>query len=507
LYVKWIDQLPNRIVEKMAISFSINTTNKGLWRTLANNEYEDSMQPISEIIDNSIAAKSTLIKITIDFDKNYGSIEDNGVGFPTKSEDLSRCFTYSPDVRFQTDLNEHGCGLKSSLAILDPHDSAWKITWKNGGKIYKVEAPYARPEHSAIEVNLWPGTIQDPTGTFIEFPIQKIQFQSLYEKKNTSMANVLPKLRDELSQYWMKHPRMVSGILKMYLNDEHITPFIVPHDDTNYVTSVKNFSGTLTSGAKVEGSHYVLAKHIPNSWFRKTINHNGIYMFKNGRIIQKVNSGSLYRQITGTDTNTNLNGNIVIMNVSGKPDALPITVPTKNKFKPSHNPLFDELITFLKKEINFEVTCEVKKSEEELVKKFETVRTKAFKNARGIKHQFLVKEQLNFKGDNLNSPQIDAVEIINNVAMIYEAKRENKVALCHLSQLYSNWILSIDAVKEQYPEVDEVVPVLIINTNEGEYTLPEGLKSKIRKLHEVSKYGFPIEVRNYENDEIFKFEV
>jgi hypothetical protein len=228
-------------------------------------------------------------------------------------------------------------------------------------------------------------------------------------------------------------------------------------------------------------------------------------MFKNGRIIQKVNSGSLYKQITGADTNTALNGNIVIVNVSGKPEALPITVPTKNKFKPSHNPLLDELIILLRKEIKFEVTCETKKSEEELVKKFETIRTKAFKNARGIKHQFLVKEQLNFKGDNLNSPQIDAIEIINDTAIIYEAKRENKVALCHLSQLYSNWILSIDAIKEQYPEVDEIVPILIINTNEGEYIVPDGLKAKIKKLHETSKYGFPIEVRNYDNDEIFKF--
>jgi hypothetical protein len=492
--------------QKMStISFDINTTNKGLWRTLANNEYEDSMQPISEIIDNAIAAKATIIKIHIDFDKTYGYIEDNGHGFPTNAEDLSRCFTYSPDSRVQTDLNEHGCGLKSSLAILDPHDKDWRVTWKTNGKIYQVAAPYSKPKHFAIEISEWNGTIKDSTGSLIEFPIQKEQLSSLYQKKGTSMSNVLPKLRDELSHYWMKHPRVMNGTVKLYLNEEHVVPFIVPHDDTNYVTSVKNFSGTLSSGAKVEGSHYVLAQHIPNSWFRKSINHNGIYMFKNGRIIQKVNSGSLYKQITGADTNTALNGNIVIVNVSGKPEALPITVPTKNKFKPSHNPLLDELIILLRKEIKFEVTCETKKSEEELVKKFETIRTKAFKNARGIKHQFLVKEQLNFKGDNLNSPQIDAIEIINDTAIIYEAKRENKVALCHLSQLYSNWILSIDAIKEQYPEVDEIVPILIINTNEGEYIVPDGLKAKIKKLHETSKYGFPIEVRNYDNDEIFKF--
>jgi len=93
-----------------SIPFTVNTTNKGLWRTLANNEYEDSMQPITEIIDNSLAAESTVIKITVNFETNRGSIEDNGKGFPVTPEELSRCFTYSPDKRVQTNLNEHGCG-------------------------------------------------------------------------------------------------------------------------------------------------------------------------------------------------------------------------------------------------------------------------------------------------------------------------------------------------------------------------------------------------------------
>ena len=491
----------------MAIPFNINTTNKGLWRTLANNEYEDSMQPISEIIDNSIAAKSTLIKITIDFDKNCGSIEDNGHGFPINSEELSRCFTYSPDTRVQTDLNEHGCGLKSSLAILDPHDTSWRIAWKTGGKIYKVEAPYTKADHSAVSVEHWPGVIQDQSGTLIEFPIQKNQFSSLYQKKGTSMTNVLPKLKAELSQYWMKHPRIMGGIVTLYLNDEIVEPFSVPHDDMNYIKSVKNFSGTLSSGAKVDGSHYVLAQHIPNSWFRKSINHNGMYIFKNGRIIQKVTNGELYKQITGTDTNTTLNGNIAIVNISGKQKDLPITVPTKNKFKPSNNPLFNEVIELLRREIKFEITCDVKESEESLMKKFENIRGNAFASEEEMSYKFLLKEQLNFKEDNLNSPQIDAIEIINNKAIVYEAKRENKVALSHLSQLYSNWILSIDAIKEQNPTVEKVVPVLIIHANKAEYSLPEGLKAKIRKLHENSKVGFPIEVRNYDNAEIFKFKV
>lgn len=486
-----------------SIPFNVNTTNKGLWRTLANNEYEDSMQPISEIVDNSFAAESTLIKITLDFDKNRGSVEDNGKGFPVTPDELSRCFTYSPDTRVQTSLNEHGCGLKSSLAILDPLDETWAIAWKNQ-KMYQVRAPYSSMTHSAKEINNWPGKITDKTGTLIEFPVQRKQFTSLYSKKGTSMANVMSKIKEELSQYWMRYPKFANGIIKMYMNDEQIIPFVVPHDDTNYVSSVKNFSCTLSSGAKLDGSHYVIAQHIPNSWFRKTITANGIYMFKNGRMIQKVTSGSLYKQITQLDVNTTLNGNIAVVNVYGEQKDLPITVPTKNKFKPSHNPIFDEVIKILQKEIKFEATVEKHESEESLLSKFEKTRSDAF-GSEDFDYKFILKEHFKFNEDNLNSPQLDALEIIDKKAIVYEAKRENKVALQHINQLYCNWILSIDAIREKYVNIDKVIPVLIINTERDGYILTDGLKTKIKKLSDNSKVGFPIEIRNYENAELYKF--
>ena len=486
-----------------SIPFTVNTTNKGLWRTLANNEYEDSMQPITEIIDNSFAAESTVIKITLDFENSRGSVEDNGKGFPVTPEELSRCFTYSPDTRVQTNLNEHGCGLKSSLAILDPLDETWGIAWKNQ-KIFQVRAPYSSMTHNAKEIDNWPGNITDKTGTLIEFPVQKKQFSSLYSKKGTSMANVMTKIKEELSQYWMRYPKFAKGIIKMYLNEEQIIPFVVPHDDTNYVSSVKNFSCTLSSGAKLEGSHYVIAQHIPNSWFRKTITANGIYMFKNGRMIQKVTSGSLYKQITQLDVNTTLNGNIAVVNVYGEQKDLPITVPTKNKFKPSHNPIFDEVIKILQKEIKFEATVEKHESEESLLSKFEKTRSDAF-GSEDFDYTFILKEQFKFNEDNLNSPQLDAIEIINKKAIVYEAKRENKVALQHINQLYCNWILSIDAIREKYVNVEKVIPVLIIHTEKDGYVLTESLKTKIKKLSDNSKVGFPIEIRNYENAELYKF--
>ena len=490
----------------MSIHFTINTTNKGLWRTLANNEYDDSVQPILEILDNSIAAKSTVIKITIDFDGNRGSIEDNGIGFPSDSEGLSRCFTYSPEIRVQTDLNEHGCGLKSSIAILDPMDESWKITWKNS-KIYQVKAPYSIVSHSAVSIDEWPGTIHEKTGSLIEFPIKKEQFSSLYTHKKSKMLNenVLLKLKEELSQIWMKMPQIANGTIKMFLNEEPIEPFKFPHDDTNYVENVTNLKHELTLGGKIEITHYNILKHIPNSWFKFAESATGFYIYKNGRLIQKVVSGLLFKTLTGREVDNHYSGNIVIVNLIGKQEQLPITVPTKNKFKPTSNPIFDEVIEFIQDKVKLKSSHKKLDSEEKLLDRFKTIRANGFASEDDIDYKFLLKEQLTFKGDNLNSPQIDAIEIINKKAIVYEAKRENKVALCHISQLYSNWILSVDAIKQQYTNVEKIVPVLIINAMKEDCIISDGMKAKIKKLHENSKTGFPMEVRNYDNSEIYKF--
>jgi hypothetical protein len=490
----------------MSIPFSINTTNKGLWRTLANNAYEDAMQPISEILDNSIAAKATVIKINIDFDKGYGSIEDNGHGFPSDSEGLSRCFTYSPDIRVQTDLNEHGCGLKSSLAILDPIDESWKVTWKNS-KIYQVKAPYSIASHSASCIEEWPGTIHEKTGTLIEFPIKKDQFKSLYTKKQSKMDPkiVLSKLKEELSQIWMKMPQISTGSIKIYLNEEIIEPFKFPHEDNNYVDSHKNLSHTLKDGGKLEITHYNILKTIPNSWFKYSETSTGFYMYKNGRLIQKIISGALYEKLSGHVVDNHYSGNIVIVNITGKQEQLPITVPTKNKFKPTDNIIFDEVIAFIQEKVEMKLTKVKPKSEEQLMEKFQNLRERNFASEEDTYYKFLLKEQLTFKEDNLNSPQIDAIEIINKKANVYEAKRENTVALCHIIQLYSNWILSIDAIKEQYVNVEKVIPILIIDQEESKFIISDGLKAKIKKLDENSKCGFPIQIRNYHNDELYKF--
>lgn len=70
------------------IQFVVQNSNRGLWNTLRKNEYDDCLQPLLELIDNAFASGCTKIVITLDFEKNIGSIEDNGRGFGDNPQEL-----------------------------------------------------------------------------------------------------------------------------------------------------------------------------------------------------------------------------------------------------------------------------------------------------------------------------------------------------------------------------------------------------------------------------------
>uniref|UniRef100_A0A6C0DJU0 Uncharacterized protein n=1 Tax=viral metagenome TaxID=1070528 RepID=A0A6C0DJU0_9ZZZZ len=484
------------------IQFAVNNTNKGLWNTLKKNEYDDCLQPLLELIDNAFASASTTIKITLDFEKNIGSIEDNGKGFGNDPDELSRCFTYGPDIPKQTDLNEHGCGMKSSLAILDPTDSTWSVTWKCDSMIYQVSAPYSKAGlFQAINIEVWPGAIQGPSGSIIKFPFHKENLGSLYEKQDkASFARVIPKLVNELSHRWMFFEAFMSGRTELFLNDKKVIPYIMPTADTEYVSksNVNNF--TFDNGAKIHMIQYTIEKSLPNSdWFRKSTSCNGVYIFKNGRAIAKVNSGTEYRKILGVVPDNHHNGMIILVNITGAAHTLPITVPTKNRFKASNNPNYEQMVKYINQKV---ILPSVENpSEEHLLSKFEKARCNIFKATR-VKHEFLVEREIKFEDDKFSTPKLDAIETINTDIYIYEAKKDNKVSLQHIIQMFGNFILATSALQQKNKNDIIPTPVILINADTM-YKLPDTLKNTIMELSNNSVLKFPVEIWNYNAEVLF----
>ena len=488
----------------MSISFTTHTTSGGQWRAWSNNEYDDSMQPIAEIIDNSIAAKATEIRVILDFENSTGSIEDNGKGFPIDTDGLSRCFTYSPEYHIQTDLNEHGCGLKSSLAILDPNNKIWSITWRteHSDKIYNVHAPY-KCTHMVEERNEWPGYIKgEKHGTFISFPIKKDRFSSLYKTKHSKMNDddVIKRVMNILSHYWMKYPLIVSGAIKLFVNNQEVNVLTLPYDNPDYITNMINYREHLQNGAMLHITHFFLVSDIKGTCFKKTLDASGFYLYKNGRFIQKITDGQIYTQLTGSRPHNSGNGNIVIVNMEGPQEYLPRTVPTKNKFKPSDNPIFDEIINILSNKIRFKRVTDKEESEEQLMSKFQEIRVNGHSDSDTV-FEFWLKEQFTF--EDQVSPQIDAVEINDKKGYVYEAKTDKKISQSHLLQLYGNWILSMDPISERYPSVKDVIPVLIVN-NDDKDVISDTLKARVKRLSDQSKDGFPLQIWNYKSKILYK---
>jgi hypothetical protein len=482
----------------MSISFPIKNSTRGLWKSLSKSNYVDCLQPFLELLDNSFSAIPTRIEANLNSEACIGSIEDNGKGFGIDIPELTRCFTWGPDETSPVGLNEHGCGMKSSLAILDPLDSGWKVCWKHNGLIYSVSAPYSKDGNfEAVILDTWPGSMNGPTGSFIQFPFKKENLRSLYDSgKSASFKMVFPKLSMHLSHYWMFHHRFVTGQTELWLNHEQVRPFTMPMQDANLVTKVTNYTQTLACGAHVFMQDFMLKDSLQGSpWFKKSMGHNGVYIFKNGRMIKKIVSGLEYKNIMGSIPHNNHNGMIVLVNVTGEPASLPVTVPTKNDFDPNNNPNYYELIEYIKKTITPPVI--EKSSEESLLNQFEKHRTAIF-NSAGISHTFLTKEYIKCS-NSFSTPQLDAVEEFDSKINIYEAKKDNRLCLQTILQMYGNYILAAKALDT----LKKVVPIILINCSD--MTIDDSHKNTIAQLASNSLMGFPVEVWNYDAEVLWKY--
>jgi hypothetical protein len=502
------------------IQFVVQNSNRGLWNTLRKNEYDDCLQPLLELIDNAFASGCTKIVITLDFEKNTGSIEDNGRGFGDSAEELSRCFTYGPDVPRQTDLNEHGCGMKSSLAILDPTDSSWCVTWKvcpaaGPHAIHQVKAPYATDGNfEATRHTSWPGKLTDPTGSIIQFPFHKENLGALYEKRTkASFAQVIPKLRQELSHRWMFFDAFASGKIEMYLKEEkacpkaveglgdRVVPFVMPAANTEYVSKCIVNNTTLANGAKIHMEQYSIAENLPGSpWFKKSTSCNGAYIFKNGRAIVKITAGSEYAKIFGVVPDNHHNGMIVLVNITGPTESLPVTVPTKNKFKATNNPNYEMAVQYIQGKV---VLPQIDKpSEEALLSKFLTTQSKAIRSC-GMKYESMLEHRFPFENPKFNSPSLDAVEIVHEKMYAYEAKKDNAVSLQTVLQMYGNFLLATAAIQSHAASSTAVpIPRILIHA-ETTYRLPDTLQHTIQELAHKSTIGFPLEIWNYSAEKLF----
>jgi hypothetical protein len=479
------------------IKFSNTISPKNHFGALTKAPYASNIEPIAELIDNSIAANATEIRTQLDFDGlKMGSIEDNGKGFPTSSEELYRCFTYGNNDENTSELNEHGCGLKSSLSVLDKSDKNWRCYWKNNNQVYRLKSSFTSDEHEVVKGGTWNGEMTSPGGVLINFPIDKQGFADLYcsNKAKMETSDLMARIRMDFAHRWMLHPKVMSGRVKLFLNGDYIEPYVFSLDvcDKTDKASVK-----LAAGADVQIGIYMVTKQNENSWFKKTRASAGFYVYKNGRFIQSFLGGAPYERLYGAKPHPEHIGFICLINVTGSQKVCPPTIPTKNGLDLKH-PITDDLFEKVHSNVTRFLGKKQGPSEENLFTTFLRNRRTHYSDDNPI---ILEKKMLYIPDYDTKTPQLDGYEINGNKGIIYEAKKANQPSLDDINQLFANWIYACLA-KEFSGKT--IKPVLIIDAIQKSFKMTDDHKNKIKILN--SKVKFPLEIWNYEGEKLFKMD-
>lgn len=449
----------NEMNEKNEEEIDFNTSNgMMLWHALSKNNY-GKFQPIAELIDNAISAiqqKTPIegsVHLRIDFDTNQGSVEHRGgVTFSTTKQELHRIFSYGG--KKPTKLNEHGCGIKTSLAILNPDNNSWKIEIKReDDSVYSIEAPYGDNMRMKKETN-YSGMKGSHAGSFIRFPISKDRFQDLYRRKVIKMTNLDElhnRIQQEMSHFWMMNENIKNKNIKLYYNDILIHPFSFREDKIfdAYVEKIENKSKSIENGAYIQIDQIELKEDAKkgvkgSNWFKYALNSNGLYLYKNGRFIEAVNGDDdrkLYTRFIGNSPHNGHNGKIALVNMVGEQDQLPPTTPTKNRFPDS--PELESLIKVVNEQIDTSSNAHVHRSEEQRVAKFKEDLEKMIKMIPGNPYpNFRIEQEKIFKlHDSMNSPPLDLVVTYNTtMVQIFEAKDSPVIKPEYFQQLHFYWL-------------------------------------------------------------------
>jgi len=449
------------------------------WNAWGKSNYDET-QAIDEIIDNVIAAITKIqdalgkIHLQLDFDSGWGYLEhEGGTTFPEELALLQRTFTYG--AQQQSAYNEHGCGLKTSLAILDPSNQLWKIAFAiprdNGScTMYSISAPY-----SAImklkRITEWPGKWRGhECRSYIKFPIRREHFRTLYtpKAKMNRDKELHDRIRNHLSHRWMLVPAFVDRKIQFTYNDMNVAPFTFRSDEVHdMVADLHQHERKLSTGGMIKMTEIKLKSDAGTLYgsdlFKFAMSSNGAYLFKNGRMIEHINgSKKEYEKLFGAKNHNSHNGHMVLIDMIGTQNQLPVTVPTKNSFKKDE--LYYEMLDLSSKAFKIKFEAKEHKMEDSDVAKYQEESERLYASV-GFKCEFHRKHAYSLP-DGHKTPPIDLVEIRNDEVLIHEFKSDTKMATQHISQLFTNWHL---ASTSEELKGKKITPVLTLSTSEVEW--------------------------------------
>jgi hypothetical protein len=339
------------------IQFEIDANPMYSWAAWGNMSYKSVADVIAELIDNSKQAGSTAVRIKI-FNEDghrFITIEDNGSWGKITKDILVKCFGYGKSkTAVKQGLNEHNCGLKHSLAYMDPHNIYWQIQIKNEGVTWELKAPYSHMMTLKKNVS-YTGEMTCPNSTIIKIPLEDTQFKTLYYSRSVkgilNEQMLTARLGLYLSSFWMRCDDFMQKKFQIILNDVPVEPYDILRDST--VTfggengKIPKRKMSLTAGSpeiEVEVWQLNLTSQYrkDHPLFKRNAEQSGVFIFKHGRYIK----GPIFSEIYGKSRDYHFAHHVVLVNITGDSSGLPATHTTKNDFN-NKDPKLEVLYAYI----------------------------------------------------------------------------------------------------------------------------------------------------------------
>lgn len=338
------------------IEFQIDANPMYSWTAWGNMSYKSVADVIAELVDNSKQAGATTVKIKI-FNENgrrFITIEDNGSWDKITKDILVKCFGYGKSkTAVKKGLNEHNCGLKHSLAYMDPQNMFWIIQIRKDGVTWELTAPYCHTM-KMVKNTSYIGELSDANSTIIKIPLEDTQFRTLYYtrsvKGNINESMLTERLGLYLSSFWMRCDDFMQKKFQIFLNNAPVEPYDILRDpkvefgDKGKIPKKKMKLSDDSPDIEVEIWHLHLTEKYRKDHpiFKRSPDYAGAFIFKHGRYIK----GHIFPEIYGKSRDHHFSGHLVIVNITGDSVGLPATHTTKNDFN-NKDPKLETLYSYI----------------------------------------------------------------------------------------------------------------------------------------------------------------
>lgn len=316
-----------------------------LWRGLGGN-FDSLTQILNEFIDNSFSdfikynqaeVKKIMIRVEQKNQTAYQiTVEDTGSGI----SDLNAAFSIGDTSIQSSSLNEHGFGMKHSLAAANPSNDNWMVktrTQDDSNQLvhHEIRSPFDLSEQKVFKVqNGWTG--MQKTGTIVQFDVSTALLKTIsrglkgnFKHLKSFMEILAEDLGYTYGNYISENKASISIRYSELGEDPEIIDVseVTPTTDGLIEPGIGSTELDLGNGNVQIDYKFLQATESENKkYYLANMATSGVEIRINGRLL----ASNLFSEIWGGEKHNSYNYILILLNIkSDEPKKLPTTTTNK----------------------------------------------------------------------------------------------------------------------------------------------------------------------------------